>query len=242
MLARVRIRSSALALALAFAGGCALEQKMSLEVIDAPLRARGIELNAAAAPRHELRLGPYAVKQIARERSTSGEAMLPAALPRPSRFEHLEFDLVAPAERTWHADCRAQRRQARNPDLFGELDVSHDEVALACRLRDPEGRAWSIEARGDVGRGLAGEVREVEPSRVVFDLEVTTRRTFVRYVERELPIAVAQLRRRRAAAAAMLLAAPERAWLAPKLPGAEQELALAVMTALRLLPLDQTGA
>lgn len=225
-----------LLLALAL-GGCALEQKMSLEVIDAPLRTRGVELRAADAPRGEIHLGPYTARGVAIERSSRGESMLPTALPRPSLFLHLTFELVAAADRTWRVDCRAERRQARNTELASETDERRDEVALACTAIDPQQHAWTFTAGGDVGRGLFGEVRSGAP-RPIFEVEVIVRRKFIRgVVDRELPIAVAQLRRDRAAAAAMLLDSPERAWLAPKLPDDQRELALAVMLALRLLPL-----
>lgn len=226
--------------ALAGAAGCALEQKMSMEIIDAPLRARGVELRAADAPRGELRLGEYQVRTLARARSTEGSPLLPEALPRPSSFERLEFEVVPPRGPGWRGACHAQRRQARSPELAGELDEIHDELGLICELKAGAGATWRIEASGDVGRGLAGELRAAD-GRLVFSVEVTTRRTFVRYVDRELPIAVAQLRRGRAAAAAMLLAAPERAWLAPKLPEDERELAVVAMVALRLLPIDRGG-
>ncbi len=225
-----------LLLALAL-GGCALEQKMSLEVIDAPLRARGVELRAADGPRGEVHLGPYTARAVHVERHDRGESMLPAALPRPSQFVRLTFELTASADRTWRIDCRAERRQARNTELASETDERRDDVALACEAIDPQSHPWSFTASGDLGRGLYGEVKSGAP-RPLFEVEVILRRKFIRgVVDRELPIAVAQLRRERAAAAAMLLDAPERAWLAPKLPDDQRELALAVMLALRLLPL-----
>lgn len=233
-------RVAAWVCALAGSAGCALEQKMSMEVIDAPLRARGVELRAADAPRGELRLGDYQVRTLARARSTEGAAVLPEALPRPSSFEHLEFEVVPPRGPTWRGLCQTQRRQARSPELAGELDELHDEIGLSCELKAGAGVGWRIEASGDIGRGLAGELRAAD-GRLVFSVEVTTRRTFVRYVDRELPIAVAQLRRGRATAAAMLLAAPERAWLAPKLAEDERDLAVAAMVALRLIPVDRAG-
>lgn len=231
--------STLLALALS---ACALEQKMSLEVIDAPLRARGDELRAGGGPRGEVHLGPYTARGVALERSSRGEPLLPAALPRPSQFLHLTFEMLAPEDRTWRVDCRAERRQARNTDLASAIDVVHDEVAMRCTADDPRGRSFTVAVGGDVGRGLVGEVRGEAP-KPVLELEVIVRRQFIRgYVDRELPIAVAQLRLGRAAAAAMLLDAPERAWLAPKLPADQRELALAAMLALRLLPLGLAGA
>lgn len=238
--ARTWVRAAACLCALAGQAGCALEQKMSMEIIDAPLRTRGVELRAADAPRGELRLGDYRVRTLARARSSEGVALLPQALPRPASFERLEFEVVPPQGPGWRGVCQSQRRQARTPELAGELDEIHDELGLACDLQDGAGAGWRIEASGDVGRGLAGELRAAD-GRLVFSVEVTTRRTFVRYVERELPIAVAQLRRGRAAAAAMLLAAPERAWLAPKLPADERDLAVVAMVALRLIPVDRGG-
>jgi len=229
------------------AGGCPLERKMSLEVIDAPLRARGIELHGAAGPGASMQLGPYAVTQVRRERSAHGEALLAAALPRPSSFHQLRFELQAPQGRVWRADCAAQRRQARNPDLAGELDESHDEVGLLCRFAGPDRDRWTLRVHGNVGRGLSGELRaggEGEPrggaaesGALAFEVEVIMRRSFVRVVDRELPIPVAQLRRKKMAAAAMLLETPEQAWLAPGLDGPDRELAVMAMAALRLLPI-----
>lgn len=227
-------------------GGCPLEQKMSLEVIDAPLRARGIELHGVAGPGESLRLGPYTVTQVERERSGRGEALLAAALPRPASYHQLRFDVVAGSDRRWHAECEAERRQARNPDLAGELDESHDEVGLVCRLVGPAQDRWLLRVGGSIGRGLAGELRAASPEvpggapvpgALAFEVEVIERRNFVRVVDRELPIPVAQLRRKKMAAAAMLLGAPERAWLAPGLSGPDRELAVVAMVALRLLPL-----
>lgn len=226
-----------LALALALVSGCALEQKMSLEVIDPPLRTRGLELRAADAPRGEVRLGPYTAKGIALARSPTGTSTLPTALPRPSEFLHLRFELAAPGDRTWRVDCEAERREARNADLAAETEEASAEVAIACEVQDPERHVWTFTAGGALVRGLYGEVKSGAP-RPIFEVEVIVRRKFVRgFVDRELPIAVAQLRRGQAAAAAMLLDAPERAWLAPGLPDPQKELALAVMLALRLLPL-----
>ena len=227
-------------------GGCPLERKMSLEVIDAPLRARGIELNGVAGPGESMQLGPYAVTQVQRERSSRGEALLAAALPRPASFHQLRFELQAPQGRAWQAHCAAQRRQARNPDLAGELDESHDEVGLVCRFAGPDQDHWTLRVSGNIGRGLSGELRatstpgpagEPKPGALAFEVEVIMRRSFVRVVDRELPIPVAQLRRKKLAAAAMLLEAPERAWLAPGLGGPERELAVVAMAALRLLPI-----
>lgn len=240
-IARVSVLSILLSILLASASGCALEQRASVEVVDAPLRAHGVELRAADAPRGQIRLGPYTVRAIVRGRDGDRTPMLPEALPRPSRFDDLEFELVAPDDRTWRADCRSQRRQARNADLAGEADESRDEVALDCRLSDPSRREWSLAASGDLGRGLHGELRGQGASKAIFELEVVVQRKLLRFVERELPVAVAKLRRGKSPAAAMLLDTPERAWLAPKLPDDERALAVAAMTALRLLPLDETG-
>jgi len=222
-------------------GGCALEQKMSLEVIDAPLRARGIELQGSDGPGEGLRLGPYEVRQVERERSPRGTELLPRALPRPASYHRLRFEVLAPEQRRWHAQCEAQRRQARNPDLAGELDESHDEAALLCQLQGPDDDRWVLKLSGNIGRGLSGELRAAgEAGALAFEAEVIVRRSFVRVVDRELPIAVAQLRRKKMAAAAMLLAAPERAWLAPGLAGPDRELAVVAMVALRLLPVTQS--
>ena len=230
----------------AVAGGCSLERKMSLEVIDAPLRARGIEINGVAGPGESMQMGPYGVTEVRRERSARGEALLAAALPRPASFHQLRFELQAPQGRAWQAHCKAQRRQARNPDLAGELDESHDEVGLVCRFAGPDQDHWTLRVSGNIGRGLSGELRatstpgpagEPKPGALAFEVEVIMRRSFVRVVDRELPIPVAQLRRKKLAAAAMLLEAPERAWLAPGLGGPERELAVVAMAALRLLPI-----
>ncbi len=224
-----------------FAGACPLEQKMSLEVIDAPLRARGIELAGVAGPGESLQLGPYAVRKVERTQSGRGEALLAAALPRPASYHQLRFEVGAADERTWQVQCEAQRRQARNPDLAGELDESHDEVGVVCRLAGPDQDRWTLRVAGNLGRGLGGELRAAsegtEPGALAYEVEVIVRRNFVRVVDRELPIPVAQLRRKRMAAAAMLLGRPERAWLAPGLNGPDRELAVVAMAALRLLPI-----
>ena len=64
-------------------GACALEQKMAIEVIDAPLRTHGDNLKASRAPRGELHLGPYRAKAITR----ASRARNPSELSdrRPSR-------------------------------------------------------------------------------------------------------------------------------------------------------------
>jgi hypothetical protein len=222
-------------LALVLASACALEQRPSVEVVDAPLRAHGVELRAGDAPRGQIRLGPYTVRGIVRDRDADRSPLLPDALPRPSRFDGLRFELVAPEDRSWRAECRSQRRQSRN------ADESRDEVGLECRLSDPSARTFSLAASGDLGRGLHGELRGPAAGKPIFELEVIVQRKLLRFVERELPIPVARLSRGKSPAAAMLLDAPERAWLAPKLPADERALALAVMTAVRLLPLDEAG-
>lgn len=229
------------ALTLSTLCACALEQRPSVEVVDAPLRAHGVELRAGDAPRGQIRLGPYTVRAIVRDRDVDTAPLLPAALPRPSRFSGLRFELVAPGDRTWRAACRSQRRQSRNPDLAGEADESREELAFDCHLSDPSAREWSFAAHGDLARGLHGELRGAGASKPIFELEVVVHRTLLRFVERELPIPVAKLRRGRSPAAAMLLDAPERAWLAPKLPDDERALALAALTAVRLLPVSETG-
>lgn len=234
-------------------GACALEQKMAIEVIDAPLRTHGDNLKASRAPRGELHLGPYRAKAITRAHATGGEALLPDRQPRPSSFYSVGFELDADG-RPWTIACRAERRIARNADLAAATDEGHDEVALACTLADPAGARWSLRALGDVGKGLAGEVRagagEGEGGSAsasegaaadAFEVEVITVRRFIKAIDRELPFPVAQLRRRGAAAAAMLLARPEQAWLAPRLPQPERDLAMAAMIALRLLPLGEVA-
>lgn len=222
----------------ALAAACALEQKMAVEVIDAPLRERGDELRASKAPRGELRLGPYAIVDVALDRVKDAAPLLSDTQPRPSTFYSLEFDLRRDA-RTWHARCLAERRVAQNIDFAAAADESHDEVALACTLHDPEARDWSLKAAGDVGRGLNGEVVGASAEDVAFSVEVLARRRFLRAVARELPFPVAQLRQAKVAAAAMLLDTPERAWLGPELSDAGRELAMTVLVALRLLPLGE---
>jgi len=233
---------------------------MAVEVIDAPLRDKGEEVRASKAPRGELRLGSYEVSSIVQHNTREGQALLSDVQPRPSTFYHLDFDLTqaltregdeksgareksesAAAPKPWHATCVAERRVAQNIDFAAAADESHDEVALVCTLVDPRASAWSLRAEGDVGRGLSGEVRGEEPETLAFSVEVLARRRFFGAVGRELPFPVVQLREERTATAAMLLDTPERAWFGPELEPERRSLALAVMVALRLLPLGETA-
>lgn len=228
-----------IALVAALASGCALEQRMSMEVVDAPLRGQGEEVRAGSAGRGEVRIGGATARALERTRSTRGEPLLTDQVARPSTFHGLRFEVVMADGRAWRVACRAQRRVASNADLAAEAEESHDQVALRCELSGPGGEVWALVADGDVGRGLVGEVRAAGAASRVYEVEVIAQRTFLRAVPRALPIAVAQLRRARRAEAAMLLAAPERAWLARTLAPAERELALVTMLALRLSPIAE---
>ncbi|MEZ4381227.1 MAG: hypothetical protein R3A79_07750 [Nannocystaceae bacterium] len=232
------LRRPATALMLALPAACALEQKMAVEVVDTPLRERGEELRAAKAPRGELRLGPYAITGITHERVKGAAPLLDDAQPRPSTFYGLDFDLRGDGG-SWHARCLAERRVSMDIDFAAAADESHDAVAIACTLTDPAARDWSLKASGDVGNGLDGEVVGARPDDVAFTVQVLARRRYLNAVARELPFPVAQLRQEKVAAAAMLLDAPERAWLGPELSVAGRELAVAVLVALRLLPLGE---
>lgn len=226
-----------LVLAAVLVPGCALEQRMSMEVVDAPLRGQGEEVRAESAGRGEVRIGGATARAIERTRSARREPLLADGVARPSTFHGLRFEVAMADGRTWQASCRAQRRVASNADLAAEAEESYDQVALRCVLSGPVGEGWTLAADGDVGRGLVGEVRAAGAASRSFEVEVIAQRTFLRAVPRALPIAVAQLRRARRAEAAMLLAAPERAWFARTLTPSERELALVTMLALRLSPI-----
>ncbi len=240
-----------LTLAWICASGCALEQRMAVEVIDAPLRESGQELQASRGMDDAIHLGPYTVCAIERHNTRDGTPLLPDLKPRPSTFYHLSFELQStdahgPTTSFW-TRCIAERRVAQNSDFAAAAGESHDEVALTCSLRDTNANTWTLSALGDVSRGLSGRVQptdktgpQVQPSpNSTFEIEVLARRRFFRAVARELPFPVAQLRREHRASAAMLLDTPERAWLAEELNPDDRLLALATMLALRLLPLGE---
>ena len=241
--------------------GCALEQRMAVEVIDAPLRETGQELQASRSPSDELHLGPYIITSIQGQHTRDGTPLLPDLKPRPSTFYHLSFELqrsdAQQPTTSFRVSCVAERRVAQNNDFAAAADESHDEVALTCSLHNENADTWTLSAQGDVSRGLSGSVRHIggaksehpaqvpplstpsNPSNSAFEVEVLARRRFFGAVARELPFPVAQLRREHQATAAMLLDTPERAWLAKGLSHADRELALATMVALRLLPLGE---
>ncbi len=249
--------SLALALVWSCTWGCALEQRMAIEVIDAPLRETGTELRASRSPRDELRIGSYTITAILRRNTRDGAPLLPDLKPRPSTFYHLSFELQhtngpKPTTSLW-TSCVAERRIAQNSDFAAAADESHDEVALSCTLRDATAQTWTLRAQGDVSRGLSGALQPVDKakpraqeqdppaSESTFEIEVLARRRFFGAVARKLPFPVAQLRRRQGVTAAMFLDTPERAWLAKGLSSEEHALALSTMVALRLLPLGESA-
>lgn len=244
-----------LALAWGYTSGCALEQRMAIEVIDAPLRETGQELQTSQSPRDEIRLGHYTIAAIERRNTRDGTPILPNLKPRPSTFYHLSFELRSTDTQdlatTFWASCVAERRVAQNSDFAAAADESHDEVALTCTLTHANTSTWTLRAQGDVSRGLSGEVLPVVASKPgpgaqtlpitepLFEVEVLARRRFFGAVARELPFPVAQLRQGHKATAAMLLDTPERAWLAKELSLTNRDLAITTMVALRLLPLGE---
>lgn len=121
-----------------------------------------------------------------------------------------------------------------------------------CRFAGPDqDHSRTPRVSGSIGRGLSGELRatstpgpagEPKPGALAFEVEVIMRRSFVRVVDRELPIPVAQLRRKKLAAAAMLLEGAGAGLARSGVGGPERELAVVAMAALRLLPIGPSGS
>jgi len=215
--------------------GCAVDQKMTVEVLDARLRSQGEALVKTAAPRGALSIGAWRAESIVRGRAPTGAPLLERASPRPSVFYELSFVMVAAAGERWPVRCALERRAAENADLAAESDEDDDVIGLQCgwALR---GAAWRLRAAGSVRRGMIGEVRG-EGEEAALKVEVIAERRWLGQVDRALPTPAVQLRREGVAVAAMLLDAPERAWLAREEDEAAVAAAMTAMVALRLLPI-----
>jgi hypothetical protein len=218
----------------ASASACAVDQKMTVEVLDARLRSSGEALVKTAAPRGALAIGGWRAESIVHERALAGAPLLERPAPRPSVFYALSFVMVDALGERWTARCSLERRAAENADLAAESDEDDDAIGLECGWVE-RGAAWRLRAAGSVRRGMVGELRRERDEAASMAVEVIAERRWLGQVDRPLPTPAAQLRRGGVAVAAMLLDAPERAWLARGEEAAAA--AMTAMVALRLLPI-----
>ena len=205
-----------------------LGHKDAAKVIDPPLRAEG-ELLRRERHRGGFALGRYTVTKHALKRT-------PAA--RAERLQ-LELSLDAPDKRRWTTRCDATRARTQQDDYGAVLGESKDALKVRCELSDQAGVQWTFEAEGTLDKNIGGKI--VPKDQTIFggalNVEILMWRKRFNRIRRHLPQPVAQVKLGSSAIAAMVLARPEQAWLATDATPQFQEVALATLAAIDLLPL-----
>lgn len=238
-------------LVLVVAAGCGATQRLSVKMVDPELAAHGTALERGRS-RGGFAFGPYVVRDGAtRSRAPDPDGPLASEdVRRPVTEHHAGLTLEAPATgRTWTSTCTLQRRAPAATDFHAVLDENGDEVAVDCTARTKGAPPWRFRAQAHLSRNFVGQlwpeasgVAAMEgddpdaPPATAWPVEVLTRATHFRRLERLLPVPVAQLRRDGKAVVSLLLGRPERAWVAEDLDPRTTEAALALLLTLRLLP------
>lgn len=234
-----------LACAILGASACALEQRSAEKMIDPGLRAEGAALTRErGSARKQMRLGPYEVRDVSVREAFSPETSMFATevRGRPIREYSLALEFAAPQQaRAWTTTCTGQRRQSQSADFAAAADESRDDVAIRCRMASDVG-SWEFTAEGNLGENFEGALAPAADSAAPGQpgedrVEVLLWFKMWRFLRRSLPSAAVQIRRGDAAVAAMILSRPERAWVSDALPEVERELSLALLVALRYLPI-----
>jgi hypothetical protein len=248
----------------ALAVGCGVSQRPSVKVVDPGLVEHGTAMERERQ-RGGFGFGPYLVRDSA-VRSEAVDPDGPLAredvdVRRPITQQRAALVLEAPKTgRTWTSTCTLQRRAPVETDFHAVLDENGDEIAVDCTASTKGAPPWRFRARallsrnfvgqlwaegaGGEGEGAApaGEAGDGEdeehdaPPPTAWPVEILTRATYVKRLERLLPVPVAQLRHDRKAVVSVLLGRPERAWVAKDLDATTTEAALALLLTLRLLP------
>ncbi len=232
----------------AVGSGCAIEQRAAEKMIDPGLRTPGAGLQLErerARVRGGMKLGPYEVRGVSvRERAFAVDgSMFSSQVPgRPIREYQLALEFAAPEQsRTWTTTCTGQRRQSQDADFAATAGEARDDVAIRCQLAGAGGR-WEFTAEGNLGQNFEGTFSRAQSSaapgqEAAERVEILLWFTMWKFMRRSLPTAAVQIRRGERAVAAMILARPERAWVDEGLEHEERELSLALLVALRYLPI-----
>jgi hypothetical protein len=216
--------------------GCGIVARPSLEVVDPQLLAEG---TAFERERYEggFRLGSYVIKDVGL-RSEAPDPDGPLAredVGRPVTQHRAGLVLEAPnGGRAWTTACRLQRRAPVAADYRAVLDENGDEVAVDCSAKTRGRPPWKLSARALLSSNFVGRLGPEGGE--AWTVEVLTRVTRFRGLERVLPVPVVQLRQGDDAVVSVLLGRPERAWVATDLDPETAEATLALLLTLRFLP------
>lgn len=238
-----------LVLAVVLAAGCGVTQRPSIKMVDPGLVAHGTAMERERA-KGGFSLGPYAVREaVSRSEAVDPEGPLAREdAPRPVTQHRASLELEAPTGRTWTTTCTLQRRAPVASDFQAALDENGDEVAVDCTAGTKGAPPWRFRVRALLSTNFVGrlwseasseasaDAEDAAPPREAWTVEVLTRATYFKRIERLLPVPVAQLRRDRKAVLSLLLGRPERAWVAKDLEPEIAEPALAILLTLGLLP------
>lgn len=228
-----------LALLLAIGGGgvgCSLTQRASTKVVDPALAAEGTAYSRERAP-GGYQLGPYRVRDI----GVRGEAPDPDGplasddVRRPVTQHRAGLVLDAADGRSWTTACTLQRRASNSADYRAVLDENGDEIAVDCIAKAPGLPPWQFSAHALLSKNFVGMLR-AEAGGAEAEVEVLTRVTHFRRLERLLPVPVVQVKDGDAAVLAVLIGRPEKAWVKPDAEAQLVEAGLAVALTLGVLP------
>jgi hypothetical protein len=238
-----------LVLAVVVAAGCGAAQRPSVKMVDPGLLEHGTAMERERV-KGGFALGPYVVRDaVSRSQAVDPEGPLAREqAPRPVTQHRATLTLEAATGRTWTSTCTLQRRAPLASDFQAALDENGDEVAVECTAGTTGTPPWRFRVRAHLSSNFVGrlwseassetsaDAEDAAPPSDAWTVEVLTRATYFKRIERLLPVPVAQLRRDRKAVLSVLLGRPERAWVAKDLDPKIAEPALAILLTLGLLP------